>query len=173
MNLNKYAFLDRDGTLIKEWGRDKYNVAYPPKSIDGVVFMDGAIDGLKELLKRGYKFILATDQSYLGTPRNPKDIFDVVMDYFYSELAAHEITFEYSMVCPHSLEDSCDCKKPKIGGLKEFLEKHVDTIDFENSFMFGDRETDRQFANNLGIKFVSIETNGTFVVPPTTTPLPR
>ena len=47
--MQKYAFLDRDGTLIKEWGRDEHNVAYPPKNIDEIVFMDGVVDGLKEL----------------------------------------------------------------------------------------------------------------------------
>ncbi len=165
--MQKYAFLDRDGTLIKEWGRDEHNVAHPPKNIDEVVFMDGVTNGLKELRKQGYKLVLATDQSYLGTPRNPKDIFDVVMKHFYSELAAHGITFEYSMVCPHALEDNCDCKKPKIGGLRPFLAERADLIDFENSIMFGDRDTDRQFAENLGVKFVLIESNDTFAVPPT------
>lgn len=165
--MQKYAFLDRDGTLIKEWGRDKHNVAYPPKSIDEVVFMDGAIEGLRELSRQGYKFVLATNQSYLGTTRNPKDIFDAVMDYFYSELANHGIAFEFSMICPHALEDNCNCKKPMIDGLEPFFAKHKGTIDLENSLMFGDRDTDKQFAENLGVKFVSIETNGAFVIPPT------
>ena len=161
--MQKYAFLDRDGTLIKEWGRDEHNVAYPPKSIGEVVFMDGAIEGLRELSKQGYKFVLATNQSYLGTLRNPQSIYDEVMEYFYTELQKHGITFEYSMVCPHALEDNCNCKKPKIGGLQPFLAKHADNIDLENSIMFGDRDTDRQFADNLGVKFVPVETNGAFL----------
>ena len=165
--MQRYAFLDRDGTLIKEWGRDEHNVAYPPKNTNEVVFMDGVIDGLKELVKRGYKFVLATNQSYLGTPRNPQNTYDEVMEYFYTELKKHGITFEYSMVCPHALEDNCNCKKPKIDGLQPFLAKHADNIDLENSIMFGDRDTDKQFADNLGVRFVSIETNGAFVIPPT------
>ncbi len=165
--MQKYAFLDRDGTLIKEWGRDEHNVAYPPKNIDEIVFMDGVVDGLKELSRQGYKFVLATNQSYLGTPRNPQNIYDEVMKYFYTELQKHGIAFEYSMVCPHALEDNCNCKKPKIGGLEPFLTKHRGAIDLENSLMFGDRDTDKQFAENLGVKFVSIETNGEFVIPPT------
>lgn len=170
--MQKYAFLDRDGTLIKEWGRDEHNVAHPPRNIDEVVFMNGVIEGLQELAKQGYKFVLATDQSYLGTPRNPQDVYDVVMGYFYAALQKHDIIFAYSMVCPHALEDNCACKKPKIGGLQPFLHEHAGDIDFKNSLMFGDRETDRQFAENLGVNFVPIETNGTFILPPTaTTPL--
>lgn len=92
--MQKYAFLDRDGTLIKEWGRDEHNVTCPPKSVDEVVFMDGAIDSLRELSKQGYKLVLATNQSYLGTPRNPQDTYDEVMEYFYSELQKHGITFD-------------------------------------------------------------------------------
>lgn len=87
------------------------------------------------------------------------------MNYFYSELQKHGITFDYAMICPHALEDECECKKPKIGGLKDFLHERADIIDLNNSLMFGDRETDRQFAESLGVIFVPIQTNKKFKVP--------
>ena len=73
--------------------------------------MDGVVDGLKELSRQSYNFVLATNQSYLGTPRNPQNTYDEVMKYFYTELQKHDIIFEYSMVCPHALED---CQPPQI-----------------------------------------------------------
>jgi imidazoleglycerol-phosphate dehydratase/histidinol-phosphatase len=127
--------------------------------------MDGAISGLQKLRDEGYGLVLATNQAYLGTPRNPQAMFDEVMKYFYSQLAGAGIEFEYSMICPHGTEDNCECRKPKIGGLTEFLAQHKDQIDLPNSLMFGERENDRQFAENLGVQFVPVVTNQQFVVP--------
>jgi imidazoleglycerol-phosphate dehydratase / histidinol-phosphatase len=162
--MKKIAILDRDGTLIKEWGRDKMDVAYPPKNSSEVVFMEGAIDGLKQLSALGYELVLVTNQSYLGTPRNPIQAYDEVMKFFYDVLSDNQIVFTYKMICPHSIESSCDCKKPKTGGMKSYLEADGE-IDLASSIMFGDRVTDEQFASNLGVKFCLIPTNGKFELP--------
>lgn len=163
--MRKYALIDRDGTLIKEFGRDERDVAYPPKSAQEVIFMDGAIQGLKQLEQMGYELILATNQSYLGAPRNPLTNYEEVMDYFYSELSRHGITFIFSMICPHGLDDGCSCKKPKTSGMDEFLNKEENKTDLSQSVMFGDRDSDREFAENLGTQFARIDTNGRFIVP--------
>lgn len=163
--MQKYAFMDRDGTIIREPGRDKDNVAIPLRGISEVKFLDGVITGLQQLTRDGYKLVLVSNQDYLGTTRNPQDIFDTVMDYTFKELKQHGINFEYVMICPHSKKDNCNCKKPKIGGLKHFLEDRKGKVDLTNSLMFGDRDTDKEFAENLGVKFVQVETNGQFIVP--------
>jgi imidazoleglycerol-phosphate dehydratase / histidinol-phosphatase len=79
------------------------------------------------------------------------------------ELAKYSIAFEFKMVCPHGPDGVCDCRKPQIGGLKDFLRTHE--VDFANSVMFGDRTTDGEFAKNLGVRFVKIETNQKFELP--------
>ncbi len=61
-------------------------------------------------------------------------------------------------------DEGCDCRKPKIGGVKKFLEKNPDT-DLKSSLMFGDRDTERGFAKNLGVRFVRIKTNDRFILP--------
>lgn len=165
--MQRYAFLDRDGTLIREFGRDQADVAFPPKDISEVQFMDGVFDGLHQLLKEGYLLVLVTNQAYLGEARNPQAAYDAVMKYFYDELYQQGITFEYSMVCPHGVKSNCVCRKPNIGGLKDFLEERKSNIDLKNSLMFGDRESDREFADNLGVRYAPIVTNATFSVPDT------
>jgi imidazoleglycerol-phosphate dehydratase / histidinol-phosphatase len=162
-NKQKYAFLDRDGTIIIEPARPAGidpRETFPLKSPDEVVFMDGAISGLKELVSLGYKLVLVTNQTFLGSPRHPKEVFDQVMDNMLSVLVSHGISFDFMMVCPHGPDEGCECRKPKIGGLKEYL-MNID-VDFENSYMFGDRATDTEFAENLGVKFIKIETNQKF-----------
>ncbi|MEI8130742.1 MAG: HAD-IIIA family hydrolase [bacterium] len=166
--IQKYAFIDRDGTFVcepeKPMGVDSRDT-FPLASVDEMQFMDGAISNLKLLVEKGYKLVMVTNQTFLGTPKHPRDIFDAVMNRIQGELGAQGIYFEFVMVCPHGPDDECDCRKPKIGGLTQFLDERKGMIDFEHSYMFGDRDTDRQFAGNLGVQFVYIETNKQFILP--------
>ena len=164
----KYAFLDRDGTIIWEpqhpEGFDPRET-FPLKSPEQVQFMENALKGMQELVKGGYKLVLVTNQSFLGSPRHPKDIFDAVMKRMLSEMAKYDLSFDFIMVCPHGPDEGCNCRKPKIGGLDPFLAKNKAAIDFEQSYMFGDRVSDGEFAKNLGIGYVKIETNKKFILP--------
>ncbi len=164
--MQKYAFLDRDGTFL--WEPEKPDgvdprETFPLRSLEEFRFMDGAIENIKTLVDKGYRLVMVTNQTFLGTPKHPQAMFDTVMQKIATDLGAHGISFDFLMVCPHGPDDGCDCRKPKIGGLKSFLEHNP--ADFKNSFMFGDRDTDRQFAENLGVQFVKIETNKKFVLP--------
>ncbi len=163
--MQKYAFVDRDGTIVWEPAPDQSDprLTYTLKNPDDLKFMDGAIEGLKTLVENGYKLVLATNQTHLGTPSYPRELFDEAMKLMHHELDKHGIHFEFEMVCPHGPDDGCDCRKPRIGGLKEFLATH--DVDFANSLMFGDRATDGEFAKNLGVRFVHIETNKRFELP--------
>jgi imidazoleglycerol-phosphate dehydratase / histidinol-phosphatase len=166
--MQKYAFVDRDGTFL--WEPEKpegvdHRETFPLKSMDEFHFMDKAKENLKLLADKGYKLVMATNQTFLGSSKHPKEMFDAVMQRIHDELDAVGITFDFVMVCPHGPDEGCDCRKPQIGGLKDFLEQRKGTIDLQNSFMFGDRDTDRQFAENLGVQFVKIETNKEFVLP--------
>ncbi len=168
MTMQKYAFVDRDGTFLWEPERPEGidpRETFPLKSMSEFAFMDGAIEGLKNLVAKGYKLVMVTNQTFLGTPKHPREMFDVVMNRIHDELGAEGIHFTFVMVCPHGPDEGCDCRKPKIGGLKDFIAENKTNIDFANSLMFGDRDTDRQFAENLGVRFVKIETNKKFELP--------
>ncbi|HLD86888.1 MAG TPA: HAD-IIIA family hydrolase [Candidatus Nanoarchaeia archaeon] len=166
--MQKYAFVDRDGTFLWEPKRPEDvdpRETFPLKNMDEFHFMDGAIEGLKALTDKGYELVMVTNQTFLGTSKHPQEMFNAVMQRIYDELGAHDISFAFVMVCPHGPDEGCGCRKPKIGGLNGFLEKNKGNIDFAHSLMFGDRDTDGQFARNLGVKFVRIETNRHFSVP--------
>lgn len=167
MNNQKYAFLDRDGTFIWEperpEGEDPRNT-FPLQSVGDVKFMDGALEGMKSLVEKGYKLIMVTNQTFLGTPQHPQLLFDQVMDRIRVELKKNAIEFSFIMVCPHSPDEGCECRKPRTGGVKPYLDQRND-IDLKHSVMFGDRATDGEFAHNLGVRFVKITTNERFVLP--------
>ena len=87
--MGKIAFLDRDGTFIwepeKPEGVDPRET-FPLKSAEEVQFMEGAIDGKKALVAKGYVLVMATNQTFLGTPKHPKEVFDEVMEKIEGEL---------------------------------------------------------------------------------------
>ncbi|MFZ2189409.1 MAG: bifunctional histidinol-phosphatase/imidazoleglycerol-phosphate dehydratase HisB [Candidatus Magasanikiibacteriota bacterium] len=153
--LNKYAFIDRDGTMIYE----------PPDtkqidSLDKLKILDNVLTGLKQLITNNYKLIMISNQDGLGTTSFPRADFDLVQNRLLDKLKKEKIKFYRIFICPHLPNDNCSCRKPKIGLIKEFL--LAKPMNIERSFMIGDRDSDKQFAENLGIKFYQAKTNSSF-----------
>jgi len=150
----KYAFIDRDGTLIFE-PQDTYQI----DSLDKLKILDGVIKGLKLLKKQGYKLVLVSNQDGLGTKSFPTSDFELPQNKMLEVFKKEGIIFDQIFICPHFPTDKCDCRKPKLGLLKNF---DLNGIDKDRSFVCGDRKTDQQFAENLDVKFVPMKTNQNF-----------
>jgi len=151
----KYAFLDRDGTLLNE-PQDTYQI----DSLKKLKILDGVIAGLQELKKRGYALIMISNQDGLGTSSFPQKDFAAPQEKMLKIFRSNGITFDQIFICPHLPQESCNCRKPKTRLVDEFLQNA--NIDKKLSFVCGDRNSDRKFAKNIGIKFIPMETNGNF-----------
>lgn len=151
----KYAFLDRDGTLIFE-PQDTFQI----DSIEKLKVLDGVIEGLQKLQEQGFKLVMVTNQNGVGTPSFPTKDFEEPQKVLLKVFEENGIEFEQIFVCPHLPEDNCDCRKPRIGLLNKFFAEN--NVDLKQSFVCGDRETDKELAEKLGIKFVPMKCNGTF-----------
>src|SRR5947209_8179482 len=111
-------------------GGDPRN-AFPLKSIKEFKFLDGAAEGLKKLADKNYRFVLVTNQTFLGTPKNSRKLFDQIMARIDAELGKYGLKFDCVAVCIHGPDQGCDCRKPKIGGeLKKWLQANQGQIDF-------------------------------------------
>ena len=151
----RYAFLDRDGTLIFE-PQDTFQI----DSVDKLKILNGVINSLKKLQNLDYKLIMVTNQDGLGTYFFPKENFEVAQNKMLNIFKENGISFKQIFICPHLPTENCNCRKPKTGLIKKFLKEN--SIDKDNSFMCGDRESDKLFAANAGIKYVPMQTNGDF-----------
>jgi imidazoleglycerol-phosphate dehydratase / histidinol-phosphatase len=152
MSGRRVLFIDRDGTLNEE---------PPDETVDSLAkirFMPDAVAALLELKRAGYSFIMVTNQDGLGTPRFPQAAFEEPHRFIMEMFRSQGIEFEAVFVCPHYKDDGCECRKPKIGLLREFLA--ANEIDKSSSFMIGDRATDMEFAANLGIIGLRISRGG-------------
>ena len=91
---------------------------------------------------------MVTNQDGLGTPSMPEADFRLAHDFLLDLFESQGVHFAQVFICPHFAHDGCDCRKPKLGLLKDWLATHV--LDRERSVVIGDRDTDLEFARNLG-----------------------
>ncbi len=155
LNKKKYAFLDRDGTLIFE-PQDTYQI----DSIKKLKILDGVVKGLKELRKQDYQLVMVTNQDGLGTSSFPKANFQLPQSKMLEIFEKEGIRFNQILICPHLQSDKCGCRKPKTGLFKKFID--TNEIVKNTSFVFGDRKTDKEFAKNIKVRFILMKTNGNF-----------
>jgi imidazoleglycerol-phosphate dehydratase/histidinol-phosphatase len=93
---------------------------------------------------------MVTNQDGLGTPSFRQEEFKPLQKLLLDILTSQGIQFEAIRVCPHTSADRCDCRKPKTGLLADYV-KATDWTR-ELSAVIGDRETDLQLAENLGVR---------------------
>jgi imidazoleglycerol-phosphate dehydratase / histidinol-phosphatase len=152
MSGRRILFLDRDGTLNEETLDEQVD------SLEKVRLMPGVVPALLDLKGAGFAFVMVTNQDGLGTAQFPQDRFERAHQFILELLSSQGIEFEAVCICPHYLREDCDCRKPKIGMVREFLAAHA--IDTTRSYMIGDRDTDMEFASNLGLEGLRIRLHG-------------
>lgn len=144
MTASRIAFVDRDGTIIQE------PADYQIDSFDKLAFVPGAITALKTLLARGFDLVLVSNQDGLGTDSFPQEDFDGPHALMHRVLASEGIEFVDERICPHLPDAGCECRKPNVGLLRDYLAR--DGWSRAASGVIGDRQTDLDLANNLGVR---------------------
>ncbi|MDP9249635.1 MAG: bifunctional histidinol-phosphatase/imidazoleglycerol-phosphate dehydratase HisB [bacterium] len=151
----KVAFIDRDGVMINE-PEDTNQV----DSVEKLKVLPRVMAGLKNLLAENYRLVMVSNQDGLGTDSFPTASFQTVQDRLLILLKESGVEFYKIFICPHFEEDKCNCRKPKPGLLGLFLNE--ENIDLEKSFVIGDRQSDEEFAKNIGIRCFRTTTNAPF-----------
>ena len=145
----KVAFLDRDGTIIKDYEDNEWVEKTHPE------FLSGSIRALKILNDAGYEIIIVTNQYLINEGYITDAEFHQFHNNFLSELMKHKIRILDTFFCPHCDQDNCTCKKPKPGLIDAALKKYP-SIDLQYSFLAGDSLVDVGLAKYFDLEVYAI-----------------
>jgi D-glycero-D-manno-heptose 1,7-bisphosphate phosphatase len=136
------AFLDRDGTVIREADY----LADP----EGVALIPGVPDALHRLRELGYRLVIVTNQSGIARGLYGHDDYRRVAARLDRVLGEHGVPVDLTLHCPHHPEFSgpCECRKPGLGMYREARERLG--IRLRGSVFVGDKPSDVLPALALG-----------------------
>lgn len=151
--MKRLLFIDRDGTLIEEPADEQID------DFAKLKFTKGVFRNLNFIRQHtDFEFVMVSNQDGLGTDAFPEDTFWPVHNFILQALEGEGITFDEILIDPHFPEDNAPTRKPNTG----LVEKYMNDPDYDiaNSYVIGDRETDRKFAENIGCKSLILSDEG-------------
>ncbi len=146
------VFLDRDGTINVEKN-------YLHK-IEDWQWTPRAIEAIKLINEAGYLAIVVSNQAGIARgyyTEKDVELLHSQVDVMLAEQGAHIDAYYY---CPHHTEvgeiRDCECRKPKPGMLIQAQQEW--SIDFDRSFMIGDKLIDAEAAMRVGVAPIVVMT---------------
>lgn len=150
--MKKALFIDRDGTLIQE-PKDDFQV----DSLEKLEFIPGVFRNLYRICKNlDYELVIVTNQDGLGTPSYPEEAFRIVQQKMLKAFENEGITFDDQLIDRSFPSDHLPTRKPLTAMLTRYMRGDYD---LKNSFVIGDRQTDVEFARNLGSKLILLSSD--------------
>lgn len=151
--MKRILFIDRDGTLIEEPADEQID------SFDKLKFTEGVFRNLSFIRSHlDFEFVMVSNQDGLGTSSFPEETFWPVHNFILQTFGSEGVTFDDILIDRHFPEDNSLTRKPATG----LVEKYLSNPDYDiaGSYVIGDRDTDRQFAENMGCKSLILGRDG-------------
>ena len=142
------VFLDRDGVINRVAVRE--GKPYAPASLEELRLAPDALESLRDLKRRGFLLIVATNQPEVARGKLQREAVDEI-----NRAISAALPLDGVLVCYHSDEDGCECRKPLPGLLLQAARLHA--IELAGSFMIGDRWRDIDAGHNAGCKAILID----------------
>ena len=152
--MKRILFIDRDGTLVEEPHDEQVD------ALEKIRFTRGMFSNLALLRqKTDFLFVMVSNQDGLGTPSFPENTFWPAHNFILQALEGEGITFDDILIDRHFPEDNAPTRKPQTGLVEKYMNR-PDLYDIAGSYVIGDRETDAQFAHNIGCKSLILGRDG-------------
>lgn len=151
--MKRVLFIDRDGTIVEEPFDEQVD------SFEKLKFVKGVFKNLSFICEKlDFELVMVSNQDGLGTASFPEETFWPVHNFILQTLRGEGISFSEVLVDRHFPEDNSPTRKPATG----MVEKYMVNADYDmaNSYVIGDRETDRLFAENMGCKSLILGRDG-------------
>jgi len=146
--MRRFVLLDRDGTVIVE-----RNYLADTALVE---LLPGAAEGLRNLAAVGFGLVIVTNQSGIGRGYFDWPTLESVHARMQSLLGAEGVRLDGIYVCPHTPDDSCECRKPKRG----LVDQAVARLGFDpaESVVVGDKACDIALGSRIGACTVLLRT---------------
>jgi D-glycero-D-manno-heptose 1,7-bisphosphate phosphatase len=144
------AFLDRDGTLV----RDTHYLT----DVRDLELLSGAADAVRVLSEERW-IIVVTNQSAVARGMLSEAGLSTLHAALFEHLSAQRAPLDAIYTCPHLDEgpDGCSCRKPKPGLL---LQAAADfELALDECVLFGDSGRDLQAADAAGVQGFAVTKN--------------
>ncbi len=145
--MKRILFIDRDGTILREPEDEQIDsfekFAFVPHCITALSFIRQHTD---------YMLVMVSNQDGLGTDSFPEKDFLPTHSLMLETLRGEGVEFDAIHIDRSMPADNAPTRKPRLGMLGEYLDKERYCL--AESYVIGDRESDRQLAKNLGCQFL-------------------
>ncbi len=137
------AFLDRDGVINRKPPEGHYVTG-----VEGFEPLPGSIEAISRLSRAGLRVIVVTNQQGVAKGVVSPQSLAAVHRRLHEQVRLAGGRIDEILVCPH-MAGSCDCRKPAIG-LFEQAREHDPGIEFAQSVVVGDADSDIEAAQRIG-----------------------
>ena len=144
----RVAFLDRDGVVVVPDVRD--GKGYAVRRLEDLEFYPDARSSVARLREAGFDVVIVTNQPDVAAGL----IDEAVLEAIHAQVSA-TLDVLRIQTCPHAASAGCACRKPQPGLLA--MEAAIEPVDFEGSWVVGDRDSDVAAGLAVGCRTVFID----------------
>ncbi len=145
---NRAVFLDRDGTIARD-------VPYCHR-VEDFELLPTVPEAIKLLNVSGFKVVVVTNQSGIARGYFTEETLNLIHRKMRDELTRYGTWVDAIYFCPHHPDDGCQCRKPRPGLLLDAASELG--IDFQLSYVVGDRQIDVEAGRCVGCKTALVTT---------------
>lgn len=159
--MNSAVFLDRDGVINPNVFNPDTGQWESPHKVEDFILYPWTLEALHKLRKHDYSLFLVSNQPSYAKGKTTLQQIISMHKKFVVILKKNRIEFSDHFYCYHhpqgiiaEYSGTCVCRKPSPFFLKEAERKY--RLDFQSSWMIGDRDTDITCGRAAGVKTILV-----------------